>query len=287
MYTDKMTLYQKLTIVGFVFVILFMGATSWYGYTRLSSVSIKIAQLDTKISSTALLLQNALQKDKKNIQMQLGGVQKKIGSLRGTVTSIQKLNKIDPELLAKDSSVFFLSDNYVPAQLVDIPPKYEYSEKHQLQIIPEVLPRLEKMLDRAKVDGIALYVMSAYRSFNTQKLLKKNYNAVYGTNAANQFSAEQGYSEHQLGTTVDLMTTGIKGELMGFGNTSAYSWALENAYRYGFILSYPKHNIYYIFEPWHWRFVGIKLATYLHNSDTEFYKMNQHTIDKYLISIFD
>ncbi|MDP2648876.1 MAG: D-alanyl-D-alanine carboxypeptidase family protein, partial [bacterium] len=95
------------------------------------------------------------------------------------------------------------------------------------------------------------------------------------------------YSEHQLGTTADFITTGLGGQLDGFGDTAAYQWLLGNAYRYGFVLSYPKDNGFYIYEPWHWRFVGVKLATYLHNNNMNFYEMDQRDIDAYLADIFD
>ena len=110
---------------------------------------------------------------------------------------------------------------------------------------------------------------------------------TYGAGTANSFSADQGYSEHQLGTTVDMITSGLGGVLDGFDTTKAYQWMLSNAYKYGFILSYPKNNNYYVYEPWHWRFVGIKFAKYLHDQKLNFYDLEQRTIDSYLVSIFD
>ncbi|MFH1704471.1 MAG: M15 family metallopeptidase, partial [Patescibacteria group bacterium] len=101
------------------------------------------------------------------------------------------------------------------------------------------------------------------------------------------FSADQGYSEHQLGTAVDLITTGLGGKTDGFENTTAYQWLLSNAYRFGFVLSYPNGNSYYSYEPWHWRFIGVKLATYLHDNKLNFYDADQRSIDTYLINIFD
>ncbi|OIO50644.1 hypothetical protein COS69_02420 [Candidatus Kaiserbacteria bacterium CG06_land_8_20_14_3_00_49_31] len=293
---------QWFIVAGGTAVIILIGVLSWYGYTRFAILSKRIARLDTKIderlASITELLQNnlaeattsfgnALNQETKNIQVQLGGVKNQVGSITDTVTDLQKLSKIDPELLAKYSKIFFLSDTYAPARLVEIPLAYKYSEKAQLQIIPEVLHYVQKMLDQAKIDGIALYVESAYRSFATQQALKGQYTVIYGAGTANQFSADQGYSEHQLGTTVDLITTGLDGKLAGFETTSAYAWVIANAYRYGFVISYPKDNSYYIFEPWHWRFVGVKLATDLNNSNTYFYTMDQRTIDTYLISLFD
>lgn len=110
---------------------------------------------------------------------------------------------------------------------------------------------------------------------------------VYGAGTANSFSADQGYSEHQLGTAVDIITPGLGGVLDGFDKTNAYQWMLQNAYKYGFILSFPQNNGYYVYEPWHWRFVGVKIATDLHNQNMHFYDMDQRVIDTYLVSIFD
>jgi D-alanyl-D-alanine carboxypeptidase len=109
---------------------------------------------------------------------------------------------------------------------------------------------------------------------------------VYGS-GANAFSADQGYSEHQLGTAADVTTNTLAGGLDGFDATPAYKWLTANAYKYGFILSYPQGNGYYEYEPWHWRFVGKKLARYLHTTNERFYDLDQRTIDSYLINIFD
>ncbi len=295
---QRMTPSQWVVTGVFVFVLVLISSTSWYGYTRLNILSASIAQVNTDLASTTAVLRwsisdatsslaDVINKEKQSVQAQLGGVKAQVGSISGTLTDIDKLNKIDPQLLAKYSKIFFLSDTYAPARLVEIPNVYKYDEKSPLQIIPEILPHLEKMLDQAKKDGVTIYVDSAYRSFNTQGALKGQYSVVYGAGTANQFSADQGYSEHQLGTAVDLITIGTGGELSGFDRTPAYTWLLANAYRYGFVLSYPKNNNYYIFEPWHWRFVGVKLATDLHNAGTYLYTMDQRAIDAYLISIFD
>jgi D-alanyl-D-alanine carboxypeptidase len=146
---------------------------------------------------------------------------------------------------------------------------------------------MQAMLDAAKADGVTLFVKSAYRSFDEQKALKNEYTVVYGAGTANQFSAEQGYSEHQLGTAADFISSGQGGALNGFEKTAAYAWMQAHAYQYGFILSYPQNNGYYIFEPWHWRFVGVKLANDLHAAGKNFYGMDQRDIDVYLANIFD
>ena len=77
------------------------------------------------------------------------------------------------------------------------------------------------------------------------------------------------------------------GAVPAFAQTAAYTWLLNNAHTYGFILSYPKSNTYYIYEPWHWRFVGVDLAKDLHKAKKNFYDLDQREIDKYLITLFD
>jgi zinc D-Ala-D-Ala carboxypeptidase len=149
-----------------------------------------------------------------------------------------------------------------------------------------VYPFLIEMLTDAKDDGINLLVVSAYRSFDKQKDLKSAYAVQYGT-GANTFSADQGYSEHQLGTTIDFTTDAMGGALTGFEKTEAYAWLQKYAHKYGFTLSYPEANDYYIFEPWHWRFVGEDLARDLHNDGKYFYDLDQREISEYLISLFD
>jgi D-alanyl-D-alanine carboxypeptidase len=143
------------------------------------------------------------------------------------------------------------------------------------------------MIAEAKEDGVDLKVISAYRSFETQTDLKSTYKVIYGAGSANQFSADQGYSEHQLGTTVDVTTPTTAGTFVSFENDPGYMWLTKNAHQFGFVLSYPKNNTYYQYEPWHWRFVGTDLAKDLHAEGKYFYDLDQRKINEYLVDIFD
>ena len=200
---------------------------------------------------------------------------------------LEKLAKTDKQLLAKYSKVYFLNENYSPTKLDDIDEKYVLPVGRKLQFLDPALPYLEDLLEAAEEDGVALRVVSAYRSFEEQQRLKSNYRVIYGAGTANSFSADQGYSEHQLGTTVDFTTPAIGSAAPSFANTAAFTWLQNNAYKYGFILSYPKSNAYYIYEPWHWRFVGEALADDLHDEKKNFYDLDQREIDEYLVKIFD
>ncbi|MEX1014621.1 MAG: M15 family metallopeptidase [Candidatus Paceibacterota bacterium] len=213
--------------------------------------------------------------------------QEQINQITGTLGNIERINEIGEEILQKYSRVYFLNEHYTPSDLSDIPEKHLYDESREQRIHSEVLPFLLEMITAADNDGVKLYINSAYRDYTHQGDLNNRYTFIYGSGTANQFSAEQGYSEHQLGTTIDFTTTGINGALDGFEATQAYQWLLDNAYKYGFILSYPEGNSYYQFEPWHWRFVGAELATELHGDSIYFYDLEQRRINEYLLNIFD
>jgi LAS superfamily LD-carboxypeptidase LdcB len=294
-------------ILGAAFgvLILAFGAGAWYGYNRITeltqntvTLSNHLTALELALSSTTVLLKEdieqaqaelatAIDQEKQNLNAQLGNVQQTVGTISGAVNTLEKLSKTDPELLQKYSKVFFLNEHYAPERVIQIPDSYEYYEERNLQVHAGVWSYLERLLNQAKQDGMSLYLYSAYRPFDEQSALKDQYTVVYGAGTANQFSADQGYSEHQLGTTVDLITTGLGGQLKGFEGTPAYQWLLTNAHRYGFTLSYSEGNGYYVFEPWHWRFVGVALATHLHSTNQHFYDLDQREIDEYLVNIFD
>ena len=150
---------------------------------------------------------------------------------------------------------------YEPADLVTIPEEMRlYDYKYQLR--EEAYLHLREMWEAAKAAGSEFYVNSAYRSYATQKRIFNDYAAKNGEKKANEFSARPGQSEHQLGTTVDL---GIPGYALSaqFGSTSPGQWLKDNAYKYGFVMSYPegsKEITGYIYEPWHFRYIGVENA---------------------------
>ena len=215
------------------------------------------------------------------------------------IKEVDILNKavfLDDELLKKYSKFYFLNENYAPSSTQIINTEYTLNNK-EIKILSEVKPKLENMILAAKnadqnasstnnFGEINLVVHSGYRSFAEQKGLKSAYTKTYGISKSNQFSADQGYSEHQLGTTVDL-TDGKSGLVTSFEKTETFTWLKDNAYKYGFILSYNKNNSYYQYEPWHWRYVGVELATYMKTNNLNFYDIDQNKIDEYKTKIFD
>jgi D-alanyl-D-alanine carboxypeptidase len=231
---------------------------------------------NTKLSTTLESEQN------KNSQFA-----KQIGEITNVVGTLEKLSQTDPELLKKYSKIYFLNENYIPVELTNVDSEYILNKEKSLQIHTEVWTYLEKMLESSIKEGLDIKIISAYRSFGEQASLKSTYSVTYGVGTANQFSADQGYSEHQLGTTLDFTTSKTVEDFSKFKSTGEYVWLQENAYKFGFILSYPETNTYYKFEPWHWRFVGTDLALTLYNEKWNFYDLDQRDIDRYLITLFD
>lgn len=275
---------------GCVAALLVLGGAGVWGYTgvqaSLSATASSTAQLEQKVTSLSDQLY-AAQQGLAAVQERLGGFENKVGDISGTVDILEKLKDTDRELLQKYSKVFFLNEHYAPARLAQIEKEYTYNEAKPERINAQVLPYLEDMLDDAKDDGVDIFVRSSYRSFDEQKALKSAYTVTYGAGTANTFSADQGYSEHQLGTAIDFSSSRNESLTEAFDKTKAYEWLTKNAYKYGFVLSYPKGNAYYVYEPWHWRFVGKELATDLHKKDKYFYDLEQREIDEYLPTIFD
>lgn len=284
----RLNLFQSLYLV-LVVVVLALAPLyyfSYHLYTTTSGLASTTAQL---ASTTAVLEQKSLglSDELYAAQQALQAIQSRIGGFESSLGTLEKLSKTDPELLQKYSKVFFLNEHYAPERLAQIEPQFTYDEKRIEKISTQVLPYLEDLLNEAKDDGVDLFVKSAFRSFNEQSALKSAYTVTYGAGSANAFSADQGYSEHQLGTTLDFISIGQGGNLNGFEKTAAYEWLKNNAYKYGFVLSYPPNNAHYIFEPWHWRFVGTKLADDLQDRGKYFYELEQRQIDEYLAELFD
>ncbi len=279
-------LYEKLNgwpsaVVGAVVLV----GLAFFGYRTYEMGEVDKAQILLELEN-ARTEKYALVREvraREEIIDSLGG---QIGDIANTVGTLEKLSQTDEELLKKYSKIYFLNENYIPPNLSDIDDKYLVSTTKNYMVYSKVWPYLRDLLDRAHRDGVKLMVASAYRSFATQSSLKSSYVVSYGS-GANKFSADQGYSEHQLGTALDFTTEKLGANFTAFGSDPAYKWLLDNAHRYGFILSYPSDNTYYKFEPWHWRYVGVGLATRLHDDKKHFYDLDQREIDKYLIDLFD
>lgn len=162
-----------------------------------------------------------------------------------------------------------LPDGYVPPNLVYPNVTFPYTEKIEKREMRQVAATaLEKMFDAASAQGIHLYGQSGYRSYTTQKAIFAFNVKNEGYKQASIVSAHPGTSEHQTGLAIDVTAADVNDELIQkFGDTPEGQWLSANAYKYGFIIRYPKgdQNITgYEYEPWHIRYVGVDVATQIH-----------------------
>ena len=140
---------------------------------------------------------------------------------------------------------------------------YSLPSSYGSGLTKETLSAFEKMKSAAKKDGLTLYIASGFRSYARQKTIYNNYVARDGKEEADTYSARAGYSEHQTGLAFDLNNVSSS-----FDNTKEAKWLSSNCYKYGFILRYPKgkeNETGYIYESWHFRYVGEELAKKLYN----------------------
>ena len=255
-------------------------ASSTAAYARITSTLKQ--KIEATVGRNQTLAKNLVDEQNKNDQFQA-----QLNGVKGQVAQLTLLAETDKELLQKYSKVYFLSENYAPASTTEIYKSFVYEKNRDLRFHSKAYPFLERMLFDAASSSVKLQVLSAYRSFGEQAMLKADYKVAYGS-GANAFSADQGYSEHQLATTADFTTSKVGSDFASsFVGSDGYAWLTENAYKYGFVLSYPKGNSYYMYEPWHWRFVGVALATRLHNESKHFYDLDQREIDGYLALMFN
>jgi D-alanyl-D-alanine carboxypeptidase len=160
---------------------------------------------------------------------------------------------------------------YIPANL-KIPNVYTNPEKDddERSVRTDIEQPLIDMFNAAQTAGYSLMIGSGYRSANLQATYFNSLASSVGETAANQSIAKPGQSEHQTGLAVDISTIARNCYLSDcFAETNDGIWLINNSYKYGFILRYPegKESITeYNYEPWHFRYVGIELATALHES---------------------
>ncbi len=156
-----------------------------------------------------------------------------------------------------------LDENYEPSDLTIIDSKYASGTQ---KLRKEAQIKFEEMASDMAKENLKIYAGSTYRSYTYQKGLYDRYVKKDGFAAAETYSARSGYSEHQLGLAVDIVND--KWDYLS-ENDKEYDYLVKNSYKYGFILRYPRGSEYitgYMFEDWHFRYLGIELATKVFNS---------------------
>jgi len=142
-----------------------------------------------------------------------------------------------------------LPENYEPNDLVDLSYK---NGNYTYKLRKRAAEDYERLTSAALLDNIIFYPYSAYRSYETQNYLYTRYKERDGELKADTYSARPGFSEHQLGLAVDVRSNTLSDNL----TDKDYKWMLDNSYKYGFIVRYPKgkqHITQFMEEPWHLR----------------------------------
>lgn len=176
------------------------------------------------------------------------------------ITKLNDVYYVDGVLIV--NKTYPLPSNYKPKNpYKEITKDYLYGGDY---IEDFVMKSYLKMQEDAKSEGINLKITSGYRSYSVQVELYNSYKKRDGKEAADTYSARAGYSEHQSGLCFDL-----NGTNKDFIKTKEGKWLNDNSYKYGFTLRFPEGKsdyTGYMYEGWHFRYVGVELATILYNN---------------------
>lgn len=176
---------------------------------------------------------------------------------------------MDKEILVLMNKYHKLEDYYEPDDLEEINSKYFISGNTLVRKLRKEAKEAFETLSQDSIDnGTPVYGQSAYRPFEMQDSLYRDAVASLGQKQADIDTARPGFSEHQTGLAIDVSSTKW-GNMLSFDDTDSFSWMQDNAYKYGFILRYPDDLTDitgFMYESWHYRYVGVKVATDMHNN---------------------
>lgn len=163
---------------------------------------------------------------------------------------------------------YYVGKDYAPKNLEKIDEDYARSG---MKLVSTAKDAFEEMAKNAKEDDKPIIAMSSYRSYDYQVDLYNKYVENDGVAAADTYSARAGFSEHQTGLCVDIYDGVL--DYTNFENSESFNWMQENAYKYGFILRFPKGKediTGYQYESWHYRYVGKEIAKYIKENNITF-----------------
>lgn len=171
----------------------------------------------------------------------------------------------------------YLDKDFRPSDLSKINSKYCSEEGMKASKL--AINAFIKMYNAAQKDGMELIINSGYRSYEDQEDVSKTYLKLYGQGYVDKFVAKPGFSEHQTGLCFDIGSR--KSNV--FANSKEYEWMLKNAHKYGFILRFPKKYesiTGFRSEPWHFRYVGKKIAKEIYDNDITLEEYYARYLDK-------
>ncbi len=180
----------------------------------------------------------------------------------GLPDKLDLLKKDSGDVLVLVNKLHAVSKYYEPTDMVAI--NGNYTTNQGLEMKEDAYKAFKKMRKAARADGIYFKICSAYRTYETQKWLYKNYLNTMGRELRDIRSAAPGRSEHHTGYAIDLVTKSTGWTLtQDFAKTGEGKWIKKNCAKYGYIIRYPKGKTDitgYDYEPWHLRYVGVDVA---------------------------
>ncbi|MBN2738606.1 MAG: M15 family metallopeptidase [Spirochaetales bacterium] len=162
-----------------------------------------------------------------------------------------------------------LNPDYAPDDLEEISFYGITGTRDNMKLRKIIISPLLSLFQSASQMGYHLVVGSAYRSYSNQQALYQYWVEFLGQEQADRESARPGHSQHQLGTTLDFSPIEER-----FGELPEGKWLMANAWKFGFSMSYPsgmEEKTGYIYEPWHYRYMGVAAADLVQN----FFQGNQ------------
>ena len=184
---------------------------------------------------------------------------------KGNLILVNKFYKLDKE--------------YIPEDLVSINLSYAYDGN---KVTKETNDAFIDMAENAKNDGISLIASSSFRDYEKQEAVYKEFYYSKGISYADKYAARAGHSEHQTGLSIDIFTLG-ESTTDNFQDSEAFVWLTKNAYKFGFILRYPKDKEYltgYNYESWHYRYVGKSTAKKINDLGITFDEYYAYYLEK-------
>lgn len=176
---------------------------------------------------------------------------------KGTNMLVNKYNLLDKTYQVKD--------------LINTSSSYSYANN---KLNKETYEAFKKLANDAKKEGHTILILSSYRTYEYQEKL-------WNRDKDDNYVARAGSSEHQTGFAMDVAEYQDVND--SFKDTESFKWMQVNAHKYGFILRYPEHkeNITgYLYEPWHYRYLGVDLATKVYNENITYDEYYAYYIEK-------
>ena len=164
---------------------------------------------------------------------------------------------------------YLLDKDYIPDDLVNVSQNYAWGEVGSQKVREVAYNAFLDMWNAANEEGYYLMINSSYRSYEDQEIVYNNYKNSSGERFADSIAARPGSSEHQTGLALDIFSK-TNTNKNTFSQTDEAKWLKENAHNFGFILRYPEDKVDitgYSFESWHYRYVGVDIATYIYEND--------------------